>query len=85
VPRRLIPNLENCSLAELEVAAKAAPTQRSHNRLVGIEGDPRPRRRWAQRGAKIRVPYCGEHLRMNVTGMEAPLILFMFCGWADSP
>ena len=39
---------------------------------MGIEGDPRPRRRWAQKGAKIRVPYYGEHLRMNVTGLVAP-------------
>jgi transposase len=39
---------------------------------MGIEGDPRPRKRWAQKGAKIRVPYYGEHLRMNVTGMVGP-------------
>jgi len=39
---------------------------------MGIEGDPRPRKRWAQKGAKIRVPYYGEHLRMNVTGMAGP-------------
>jgi transposase len=39
---------------------------------MGIEGDPRPRRRWAQKGAKVRVPYYGEHLRMNVTGLVGP-------------
>jgi transposase len=39
---------------------------------MGIEGDPRPRRRWAQKGAKIRIPYYGEHLRMNVTGLAGP-------------
>jgi transposase len=39
---------------------------------MGIEGDPRPRRRWAQKGAKIRVAYYGEHLRMNVTGLISP-------------
>jgi transposase len=39
---------------------------------MGIEGDPRPRRRWAQKGAKIRIPYYGEHLRMNVTGLVNP-------------
>ena len=38
----------------------------------GIEGDPRPRRRWAQKGEKITVPYYGEHLRMNITGMVCP-------------
>jgi len=39
---------------------------------MGIEGDPRPRRRWARKGAKIRIPYYGEHLRMNVTGLVNP-------------
>lgn len=38
----------------------------------GIEGDPRPRRRWAQKGKKIRVAYEGAHIRMNVTGVVCP-------------
>ena len=36
MPGRLAPNLENCSLTELEVAAKAAPSRRSHVRLMAI-------------------------------------------------
>jgi len=39
---------------------------------TGVEGDPRPRRRWAQRGEKIRQPYQGTHLRMSVTGIVCP-------------
>lgn len=39
---------------------------------MGVEGDPRPQRRWAPKGAKIRIPYYREHLRMNVTGMICP-------------
>jgi transposase len=31
-----MPNAENCSLAELNVAAHAAPTKQSHNRLMAI-------------------------------------------------
>ncbi len=38
----------------------------------GIEGDPRPRRRFAMKGEKIRQPYSGAHIRMNVTGMVLP-------------
>lgn len=38
----------------------------------GVEGDPRPRRRWAQKGEKTRVTKNGDHLRMNVTGMVCP-------------
>jgi transposase len=38
----------------------------------GVEGDPRPRRRWAQKGAKTTVTRNGDHVRMNVTGMICP-------------
>lgn len=39
---------------------------------MGVEGDPRPRRRWILRGEKGRVPKNGDHIRMNVTGMVCP-------------
>ena len=39
---------------------------------MGVEGDPRPRRRWAKAGEKTRVTKNGDHLRMNVTGMICP-------------
>lgn len=39
---------------------------------TGIEGDPRPRRRWAQKGTKPRVTKNGDHVRVNVTGMVCP-------------
>jgi transposase len=38
----------------------------------GVEGDPRPKRRFAKKGDKIRQPYLGAHIRMNVTGMVKP-------------
>jgi len=38
----------------------------------GVEGDPRPRRRFAMKGDKILQPYSGAHLRMNVTGVVKP-------------
>lgn len=38
----------------------------------GIEGDPKPRRRWAQKGSKQTIPYAGDHIRVNVCGMVAP-------------
>ena len=38
----------------------------------GVEGDPRPRRRWVQKGVKARVTKNGDHVRMNVTGMICP-------------
>lgn len=39
---------------------------------VGVEGDPRPRRRWAKKGEKARITRNGNHIRMNVTGMVCP-------------
>jgi transposase len=38
----------------------------------GVEGDPRPRRRWTLRGSRPRVPYVGDHLRANVIGSVCP-------------
>jgi transposase len=38
----------------------------------GIEGDPRPRRRWIEVGKSGRLPYEGRHLRFNVCGMIRP-------------
>lgn len=39
---------------------------------TGIEGDPRPRRRWAKKGSKPIVTKNGDHIRMNVCGMVCP-------------
>ena len=39
---------------------------------MGVEGDPRPRRRWIQKGQKGRVTRNGDHIRMNVSGMVCP-------------
>jgi transposase len=39
---------------------------------TGIEGDPRPRRRWAKPGEKVRSTKNGDHLRMSVMGMVCP-------------
>jgi transposase len=38
----------------------------------GIEADPRPRRRWVEKGSSPTVPYTGDHLRANVLGAVAP-------------
>ena len=39
---------------------------------MGVEGDPRPRRRWVQKGVRARVTHNGDHLRMNVSAMVCP-------------
>lgn len=38
----------------------------------GVEGDPRPRRRWVQPGQVRTVPYLGDHIRQNVVGVVCP-------------
>lgn len=38
----------------------------------GVEGDPRPRRRWTARGSRPKVPYLGDHIRANVIGSVCP-------------
>ena len=39
---------------------------------TGIEGDPRPRRRWAVKGSDPKMDYHGGHLRRTVIGAVAP-------------
>lgn len=39
---------------------------------MGVDGDPRPRRRWVKAGEKALLPYGGAHLRMSVTGLICP-------------
>jgi len=39
---------------------------------TGVEADPRPKRRWAEKGKKLKVTKNGGHIRMNVTGMVCP-------------
>src|SRR5262245_15267691 len=38
----------------------------------GVEGAPRPRRRWVQPGRRRTVPYLEDHIRQNVIGAVAP-------------
>lgn len=45
----------------------------------GVEGDPRPRRRWSQRGARPTVAYVGDHVRANVVGAVCPATGESFC------
>jgi transposase len=54
---------------------------------TGIEGDPKPRRRWAEKGVKTTVPYTGDHIRENVIGAVCPGTGELFCHvvpWVDS-
>mgnify|MGYP005641280509 CR=1 FL=1 len=50
---------------------------------TGIEGDPRPRQRWAKRGSDPKVDYHGGHLRRTVIGAVQPdsgkFFSAMFC------
>ena len=39
---------------------------------MGVEGDPRPRRRWAKKGEKTRGVKNGDHIRLNVSAMVCP-------------
>jgi len=39
---------------------------------TGIDGEPKPRRGWAQKGSKSRVAHNGEHIRLNILGAVCP-------------
>ena len=38
----------------------------------GVEGDPRPRRRWVKPGISRTVPYRGDHIRRSIIGAVEP-------------
>jgi transposase len=38
----------------------------------GVEGDPRPRRRWVKPGIPRKVPYRGDHIRQSIVGAVEP-------------
>lgn len=46
---------------------------------TGIEGDPKPRRRWAKKGVVTTVPYTGDHVRENVIGAVLPKTGELLC------
>ena len=57
---------------ELQVLSNDTAVELWFGDESGFEGDPRPRRRWAQPGKPCTVPYLGTHLRQNVIGVVAP-------------
>ena len=57
---------------ELEQWCKDPTVELWFSDECGVEGDPRPRRRWVQPGKPRTVPYLGDHLRQNVIGAVAP-------------
>lgn len=59
-------------MEELRVLAADAKVQLWFSDECGVEGDPRPRRRWVQPGRRRTVPYLGDHIRQNVIGAVAP-------------
>lgn len=52
---------------------------------TGIEGDPRPKRRWVKKGSKSKIPYYGKHIRANILGAICPdtgeisTLIFDYC------
>ena len=57
---------------ELKVLVADPAVELWYSDETGVEGDPRPRRRWAQPGKPRTVPYLGDHIRQNVIGAVAP-------------
>ena len=71
------PERQNEEAAKSFLRAIAQLARGSHRELwfadeCGIEGDPRPRRRWSARGSRPKVPYLGDHIRANVIGAVCP-------------
>lgn len=59
-------------LEQLQALTKDPTVELWFGDECGVEGDPRPRRRWVQPGKPRTVPYLGDHIRQNVVGFVAP-------------
>jgi len=57
---------------ELQELLKDGNVELWYSDEMGVEGDPRPRRRWARKGEKSRITKNGDHIRMNVAGAVCP-------------
>lgn len=71
-PDRQDPELRKAFCEELKVLVEDETVELWFGDETGIEGDPRPRRRFIKVGEKGRVTKNGDHVRMNVCGIINP-------------
>lgn len=71
-PERQNEEERNQFRAELRALSENPAVELWFSDECGVEGDPRPRRRWVQPGKPRTVPYLGDHIRQNVIGAVAP-------------
>jgi transposase len=71
-PDRQDPQLREAFCRKLKALAEDEAVELWFGDETGIEGDPRPRRRFIKVGEKGRVTKNGDHLRMNVCGIVNP-------------
>ena len=71
-PERQNEEERNRFRAELNALSQDPNVELWFSDECGVEGDPRPRRRWVQPGKPRTVPYLGDHIRQNVIGAVAP-------------
>lgn len=64
---------------QLEILQQDPAVEIWYGDEAGIEGDPRPRRRWSARGSRPQIPYMGDHIRSNVVGAVCPESGRSFC------
>jgi transposase len=73
------PEKRAAHLQEVEALKQDANVELWYGDETGIEGDPKPRRRWAEKGVETLVPYTGDHIRENVIGAVCPVTGELFC------
>jgi transposase len=71
-PERQDEHQRQCFWEQLRARAADPDIELWFGDECGVEGDPRPRRRWAQPGQPCTVPYLGDHIRQNVIGAVCP-------------
>jgi len=71
-PERQNQEQRTAFLEELHLLREEPNVEIWYGDECGVEGDPRPRRRWSARGSRPKLPYLGDHIRANVVGVVCP-------------
>ena len=71
-PDRQDPKKRKAFLHELKELIEQPDVDIWYADETGVEGEPKGRRLWAQKGSKPRIVKNGDHIRLNILGMVRP-------------
>lgn len=71
-PDRQDQQLRNAFMEKLQQLCNDSEVEIWFADETGIDGEPKPKRRWAPKGSKPTVVHNGDHIRISIIGMVCP-------------